>query len=123
MNISPSHKLLYITDGSDLSALFPITSVQAMTTSDADTVLIFTNLNQAGGTPLGDSFSYASIDVTGNSENFLLALGKEIAFGSSAVINCYVCYFACCVSNRHNEHELIRRGFGPFFFLSPFNSI
>jgi hypothetical protein len=87
MNISPSHKLLYITDGSDLSALFPITSVQAMTTSDADTVLIFTNLNQAGGTPLGDSFSYASIDVTGNSENFLLALGKEIAFGSSAVIN------------------------------------
>lgn len=87
MNISPSHKFLYVRDTGDAeAAMFQISGVQPMTVSDANTLEFLANQHQSG-TPVTDSFVSAVVTVTGNARELMLALGKEIAFGSSPVID------------------------------------
>jgi hypothetical protein len=86
MNISPSHKFLYVTDGTE-AAMFQVSGVQPIVVSDADTLEFLANEHQLGATAASDSFVSAVVTVTGNASALMLALGKEIAFGSSPVID------------------------------------
>jgi hypothetical protein len=86
MNINPSNKFLYVTDGTE-AAMFQVSNVQPIVVVDADTLGIYANAHQLGGTAASDTFLDAVITVTANSNELMLALGKEIVFGSAPVID------------------------------------
>ena len=86
MNISPSNKFLYATDGTE-SVLFQVNNIQPIVASDANTVEIHANVHQLGGTAATETFVSAVITVTGNASALLLALSKEIVFGNTDTIN------------------------------------